>query len=157
MCPRFVSVTNEARGRDQRRADTVIRLESDADIWIATAHGDQPHLVPLSFAWDGIRIILATPSDSPTARNSATSGVARLVLGTTRDVTVFHVAMEVVPCRTVDAVLAETYRRRVGWDPRDEKVEHSFLVATPATTRAWRTVPELKGRTIMREGHWLGA
>jgi hypothetical protein len=132
------------------------RLETDADIWVATAHGDRPHLIPLSFAWDGVRIILATPSDSPTARNSR-SGIVRLALGTARDVTVFDAATGVVPCRTVDAELAETYRRRVGWDPRDEEVEHSLLIATPTTTRAWRSVPELEGRTIMRDGQWLDA
>jgi hypothetical protein len=156
-CPSVVSVTNEVRSRDERRVDTVVRLENDADIWVATAHGDQPHLVPLSFAWDGLRIILATPSDSPTARNTARSGAVRLALGTARDVTVIDAATEVVPCLPVDSVLAEIYRRRVGWDPRDEEAEHSFLVVTPTTIRTWRSVPELKGRTIMRDGQWLGA
>jgi nitroimidazol reductase NimA-like FMN-containing flavoprotein (pyridoxamine 5'-phosphate oxidase superfamily) len=150
-------MTSEARRREQRRADTVTRLETDAELWVATAHGDQPHLIPLSFAWDGFHIILATPSDSLTARNSARSGIVRLALGTARDVTIFDTATEVVPCRTADAELAETYRRRVGWDPRDEEVEHSFVIATPMTTRAWRNVHELEGRTIMRDGQWLDA
>jgi hypothetical protein len=150
-------MTSEARSREQRRADTVTRLETDADVWVATAHGDQPHLIPLSFAWDGLRIILATPSGSPTARNAATSGGVRLALGSARDVTAFDAATEVVPCRAAEADLAESYRRRVGWDPRDEEIEHSFLIATPTTARAWRSVPELEGRTIMRDGQWLGA
>jgi hypothetical protein len=133
----------------------VARLEADDDIWVATAHGDQPHLIPLSFAWDGVRVIMATPSESPTARNAATSGVARLALGTARDITVFDTAAEVVPCRAASADLADTYRRRVGWDPRDEEVEHAFLIATPTMARAWRSVSELEGRTILRNGLWL--
>jgi hypothetical protein len=149
------AVDNGARSRLQRRADTMARLENDADIWVATASGDRPHLVPLSFAWDGARIILATPSDSPTARYAARSGLVRLALGTARDVTVFDATTTVVPCPEAAGDVAEAYLRRVGWDPRDEELEHSFLIASPTTARAWRNVPELKGRTIMRDGHWL--
>ena len=85
------------------------------------------------------------------------SGAVRLALGTARDVTVFDTATEVVTCRAASTDLAETYRRRVGWDPREEEVEHSFLIATPTTARAWRSVPELEGRTILRNGLWLDA
>jgi nitroimidazol reductase NimA-like FMN-containing flavoprotein (pyridoxamine 5'-phosphate oxidase superfamily) len=147
----------DARSRLQRRADTdtLARLENDADIWVATAAGDRPHLVPLSFAWDGDRIILATPSDSPTARYAARSGLVRLALGTARDVTVFDATTTVVPCHEAAREVAEVYRRRVGWDPRDEKLEHSFLIASPTTARAWRNVAELEGRSIMRDGRWL--
>jgi hypothetical protein len=150
-------MATEVRSRVQRRADTVTRLETDVDIWVATAHGDQPHLIPLSFAWDGVRIILATPSGSPTARNAAVSGRIRLALGPPRDVTIFDAATAVVPCAAADADIANSFRRRVDWDPRDEEVEHSFLIATPTTARSWRSVPELTGRTLMREGQWLDA
>ncbi len=150
-------VTKEARSRDRRRArhgdptgERRRHLGCDGT-WGPAA------LDPLVIRVDGLRIILATPSDSPTARNSARSGVVRLALGTARDVTTFDAATEVISCRAVDALLAETYRRRVEWDPRHEVVEHSFLVATPTTVRAWRSVPELEGRTIMRDGHWLDA
>jgi hypothetical protein len=150
-------MASEVRSREQRRGDTMNRLETDVDIWVATAHGNQPHLIPLSFAWDGVRIILATPSGSPTARNAAMGGRIRLALGPPRDVTVFDAATVVVACQTADADVAEAFRRRVEWDPRDEEVEHSFLIATPTTARAWRSVPELAGRTLMRDGLWLGA
>ncbi|MGH9091834.1 MAG: pyridoxamine 5'-phosphate oxidase family protein [Acidimicrobiales bacterium] len=133
------------------------RLETDADIWVATANDGVPHLVPLSFGWDGTRIILATPSHSPTARNASAAGVVRLALGPTRDVTVFEAATDVVPCPQADADIAESFRGRVGWDPRVEEIEHSFLVAVPQVAQAWRSVPELKGRTIMRDGRWLDA
>jgi hypothetical protein len=148
-------VTDEFRTRQQRRADTVARLETDDDIWVASATADQAHLVPLSFAWDGSRIILATPSNSPTARNAAASRTIRLALGTTRDVTIFEAEVDVVPCPAADEAVANHYFERVGWDPREEEVEHSFLIATPTTARAWRNVPELQGRTILRDSQWL--
>jgi hypothetical protein len=150
-------MTSERRSGAERRADTVARLETDADVWAATARDGVPHLVPLSFCWDGLRIILATPSGSPTARNADTSGVVRLALGPTRDVTVFEATVEVVPCGQADPSVAESFRARVGWDPRDEEIEHSFLIALPRVARAWRNVPELEGRTIMRHGRWLEA
>ncbi len=149
------TMEDEARSRLQRRADTLARLENDADIWVATAAGGRPHLVPLSFAWDGVRIILATPSNSPTARYASRSGLVRLALGTARDVTVFDATTTVVPCREAGGEVAEAYLLRVGWDPRDEELEHSFLIASPTTARTWRNVPELEERTIMRDGRWL--
>jgi hypothetical protein len=148
-------MTEGARSGPQRRADTLARLETDADIWVATALDGHPHLIPLSFAWDGTRIILATPSRSPTARNAAASGAVRLALGPPRDVTVFEAATEVVPCRTADPAIADCYRGRTGWDPRAEDAEHSFLVAVPTIALAWRSVDELAGRTIMRSGRWV--
>lgn len=148
-------MTDDVRDRAQRRADTTARLEADDDIWVATAHDGRPHLVPLSFAWDGTHIVLATPSASPTARNAAASGAVRLGLGPTRDVTIFDAETTVVPCPSAPEAIAACFWQRVGWDPRDEAVEHSFLVATPTTARAWRTVPEIEGRTIMRGGRWL--
>ncbi len=150
-------MTSEVRSLAQRRADTTARLETDVDIWVASAHEGRSHLIPLSFAWDGARIILATPSDSPTARNAARSGSVRLGLGTTRDVTIFEAETEVVPCREADEAVADCYRSRTRWDPREEEVEHSYLIATPRTARAWRDVPELEGRTILRSGRWLDA
>jgi AraC-like DNA-binding protein len=52
-----------------RRVDTLARLESDADVSVAASAG-RPHLVPLSLAWDGAHVILATPAASPTASTS---------------------------------------------------------------------------------------
>ena len=44
----------EPRSPAQRRRDTEHRLAHDVDVWVATASPDGvPHLVPLSFDWDG--------------------------------------------------------------------------------------------------------
>src|SRR5690242_2164241 len=76
----------DPRSRAQRRRDTEHRLAHDVDVWVASASADgAPYLVPLSFDWDGEALLLATPASSPTARNLAVSGTARLGLGETRD------------------------------------------------------------------------
>ena len=55
-----------------------------------------PHLVPLSFDWDGKALLLATATDSPTGRNLAATRTVRLGLGLTRDVTMIEGEVEVL-------------------------------------------------------------
>jgi hypothetical protein len=46
-----------------RRRDTERRLDQDVDVWMATASADgAPHLVPVSFDWDGESLLLAAPT-----------------------------------------------------------------------------------------------
>jgi len=64
----------DPRSRPQRRRDTEHRLTHDKDVWVASASADgAPYLVPLSFDWDGEALLMATPTDSPTGRNLATT------------------------------------------------------------------------------------
>src|SRR5689334_9196346 len=93
------------RPRSQRRRDTERRLDSDIDLWVASASaGGSPHLVPLSFDWDGTELLLATARDSPTGKNLATSRTVRLALGDTRDVTLIEGDVEVL---AIDALPSE--------------------------------------------------
>lgn len=137
-----------------RVADVIARLERDANVWIATAAGGVPHLVPLSLAWDGARILLATPSGSPTVRNAVGSGSARLALDSTDDVVIIDGTVEVRPFREAGGDVVAHYVGRVGWDPSDEPGEWSLLIVSPRTVRAWNSVDEIEGRTIMSEGAW---
>jgi hypothetical protein len=148
-------VTDAVRTTAERRADTLARLEGDADVWAATASEDLPHLVPLSLAWDGAQVIMATPAASPTARNAAASGHIRLGLGPSDDVTIIEAAVQVVPCTGAPGPIARCYATRTGWDPREEDVLHVYLIAVPRTMQAWNSVAELTRRTIMRDGLWL--
>jgi hypothetical protein len=116
-------MTDAVRDASERKTDTIARLEGDADVWVATAGAGQPHLVPLSLAWDGAHVILGTPANSPTARN-AVSGEIRFALGTSRDVTIIEAAAEVVPCARAPDSIARCYAARTGWDPRHEDVPH---------------------------------
>lgn len=76
------------RSQQQRKQDTLGRLESDADAWIATADpAGNGYLLPLSFLWDGAGVIVSTPRSSPTGRNLSRGGRVRVGLGELRDVT----------------------------------------------------------------------
>ena len=43
-------MTDAVRNTDERKSDTLARLEGDADVWVATASAGRAHLVPLSLA-----------------------------------------------------------------------------------------------------------
>lgn len=150
-------MTDAVRDASQRKTDTIARLDGDADVWVATASAGRPHLVPLPLAWDGAHVILATPANSPAARNAAASGQIRLALGTSRDVTIIEAAAEVRPCAEAADPIARCYAARTGWDPRHEDMPHVYLVAAPRTMHAWSSLAEITGRTIMRDGQWTPA
>jgi flavin reductase (DIM6/NTAB) family NADH-FMN oxidoreductase RutF len=144
------------RATATRIADTIRRLESEPDVWIATASADGvPHLIPLSLAWDGSRILLATPPDSPTVRNIAATGWARASLADTDDVVIVVASAEVTPFEQTPGDVVEFFVDAAGWDPRREDGRWSLLTLTPETVHAWKGEPELVGRTIMRHGEWV--
>jgi len=140
----------------QRRADALARLASDVDVWVATARGDIPHLIPLSFLWDGARLLLATPDASVTARNLRATGRARLTLGTTRDVVVIEGVAESLPLAAVAPKVADAFAARTGFDPRRSAARMAFIWIRPTRIQAWREENELAGRELMRDGAWLG-
>jgi len=144
------------RSRAQRRADTLARLERDVDVWVATARGDVPHLIPLSFLWDGKRMLLATPDESVTARNLRATGRARMTLGTTRDVVVIEGTAESLPLAAVAPAVADAFAARTGFDPRRSPARMAFIWILPRRIQAWREENELAERELMRDGAWLG-
>jgi Pyridoxamine 5'-phosphate oxidase len=80
-------VESSPRSKSQRRADTLAKLESEVDLWVASAdESGGAYLVPLSYCWDGSTLTVATPRASRTARNLIRAGWARVALGPTRDV-----------------------------------------------------------------------
>lgn len=144
------------RSRAERRRDTEARLAHDADVWVASASpGGTPHLVPLSFEWDGEALLVATPPDSPTGRNLTANPVARLGLGGTRDVSVIDGDVEVIDDLALAPDRRARYVARTGWDPGDEPTPYSWYRITPRRVQAWREVDELAERELMRDGRWL--
>lgn len=143
------------RSRAQRRRDTEARLASDVDLWVSSASPDgDTHLVPLSFAWDGDRLLLATPAKSPTGRNLITRGRVRLALGDTRDVTILDGTVEVLPIDSLPGEQGDHFAQRTGFDPRGDASFRWFRV-TPERIQAWREADELAGRDLMRDGRWV--
>lgn len=146
------------RARSVRRADVLGKLSARvADVWVSTAAGDVPYLVPLTLAWYDDRIVLATASTSATARNISASGRARLALGPTRDVVIIEAALEAEwpVAGTTAAGLGEAYATQNDWDPRTAGPGYVFLVLKPVLIQAWREQNELSDRTVMRNGLWL--
>ncbi|MGZ4340252.1 MAG: pyridoxamine 5'-phosphate oxidase family protein [Gaiellaceae bacterium] len=147
-------MTANARSTEHRKVDTLARLESDVDLWVASASADgDAYLVPLSYYWDGATLTVATPRASRTARNLIRAGRTRVALGPTRDVVIVEGAVEELAIGT-DVDLEDAHARATGFDPRTLADEYVYLRITPQTIQAWREANELEGRVVMRDGVW---
>jgi hypothetical protein len=147
------------RSRSQRREDTLARLRGTYQLYIATASPEDPapRLVPVSFAWTGEALIIATGLDTVTGRNLERSGIARLAVGPTDDVVLIDVRVkERVGVEQAPPALADAYAAQSDWDPRNgTDVPTAYFVLEPVRIQAWRETAEVPGRTIMRAGRWL--
>ncbi|MFJ8732281.1 pyridoxamine 5'-phosphate oxidase [Streptomyces bauhiniae] len=92
---------------------------------------------------------------SATARNLREEPRVRLSLPDTSDVVLLHGAAELYPAAEAPPE-AGTFTTKFAWNPRTEQTPHVYLRVQPTTVRAWRGVPELRGRVIMRDGVWVG-
>jgi general stress protein 26 len=140
------------RSLRQRKQDTLGRLESDVDAWIASADAEgDAYLLPLSFLWDGKGVIVSTPRASVTARNLRRGARVRVGLGDLRDVTILEGTAEPIN----DDGTKDAFAIKHSWDPRHETGDFAYFRIVPARIQAWREVNELPGRTLMRGGAWL--
>jgi hypothetical protein len=136
----------------QRKIDTLHRLEHDVDAWVATSDpAGTPYLVPLSFLWNGERLVISTPATNPTARNLRASGRVRLTVGPTRDVVLIEGSALVVDEVTDD--VGEAFAAKTGFDPRKQKNYRYFRIR-PELIQAWREANEIVGRDLMVAGEW---
>jgi hypothetical protein len=143
------------RSRGERKADTLSKLETEVDAWVASASEDgRANLVPLSFVWHGRALTVSMPVTSITGRNLARARWARMALGTTRDVVIVDGPLEVLPIGT-DPALEDAHARATGFDPRNEAKTFAYFRLTPDRIQAWREEIELAGRDLMRGGAWL--
>ena len=141
------------RTREQRRRDTVRRLEEDTDCWVATADEEgRPSLRPLSYLWEDDTLLLATPPQNPTGRGLA-RGAVRIGLGATRDVVMVDGTVEMLSGVPDD--VGNRFAARTGFDPRTEPNEYRYYRVTPTRIQAWREADELAGRDLMKDGVWL--
>jgi hypothetical protein len=149
-------MTAAPRSRAQRRRDTEHRLGQDVDAWVASASADgAPYLVPLSFDWDGETLLMATPADSPTGRNLASTQAVRVGLGGTRDVSMIEGDVEVLEIGALPREQGDRFAKRTGFDPRELATPYRWFRISPRRIQAWREVDELPGRELMRDGRWL--
>ncbi|WP_329123073.1 pyridoxamine 5'-phosphate oxidase family protein [Streptomyces sp. NBC_01465] len=144
-----MKITAPPRSREQRTADVLARLESELDIWVASADADGvPCLVALWFVWDGEALWLATRLTNPTGRNLRSGGRTRLALGHTRDVVLIDGEVETFTLSEVPARAADAFTERTGWDPREEGGSYAYFRVVPTAVQAWHEVRELKGRHL---------
>jgi len=109
----------------------------------------------LSFDWDGASLLVATPTDSPTGRNLAATGVVRVALGDTRDVSMIDGDVEVLEIDALTLEKGDRFATRTGFDPRALATPYRWFRITPRRIQAWREENELSGRELMRNGRWL--
>jgi Pyridoxamine 5'-phosphate oxidase len=148
-------VADPPRSAEQRKADTLARLERDVDVWVASGDADgNGYLVPLSYVWDGATFLIATPENSPTGRNLRAGGQVRLGVGPTRDVVLVDATVESFTLETVPAELADAFAEKL-WDARRSTPRYAYFRLTPQRIQAWREENELSGRVLMRDGRWL--
>ncbi|MBZ3900503.1 pyridoxamine 5'-phosphate oxidase family protein [Streptomyces griseiscabiei] len=148
--------TSGPRSPEQRKREAFERLGRDKDVWVATADaGGEPCLVPLAFWWDGEAVWLATRDTNPTGRNLCASGRVRLSFGHTRDVVLAHGTASVLTREELPVEVGDAFAAKDGWDPREDHPSYVFFRVTLRVVQAWGTVPEMAGRTLMRDGKWL--
>jgi Pyridoxamine 5'-phosphate oxidase len=143
------------RSTAQRKSDAIEKLNSDADVWVATADARGiAHLVPLSLCWHHGMVVVAVEAGSRTARNASASGRARLALGPTRDVVMIDARASLV-AQEARPEITSSYRDRTGWEPGSDGGEWVYVLLEPTRIQVWRDVDEIPGRTVMSGGTWL--
>ncbi|MEZ4500466.1 MAG: pyridoxamine 5'-phosphate oxidase family protein [Thermomicrobiales bacterium] len=144
------------RTRAERIADCLAAFDRERDCWVATGRDDgDAHLVPLSFCWDGERLIIATRADSITVASLRRSSRVRLSLPSTDDVVIIDATAEIVSSTSIDAASHRQFCMVAGFDPCQEPEPYVFGLLTPQRILAWRNVDELEGRLIMTRGKWI--
>lgn len=140
-----------------RVRDTQALLAREVDCWVATADpvSGAPHLVPLSFVWDGTSILLATGEKSVAGRGLASGTGVRIGLGATRDVVMVDGSVEAIRTGALDPSEADRFALRTGFDPRETTSSYLFFRVVPSRIQAWREENELHGRDVMRRGRWV--
>ncbi|WP_073501934.1 pyridoxamine 5'-phosphate oxidase family protein [Actinacidiphila paucisporea] len=144
------------RSRVERKRNALRLLENEPDLWAATADAaGVPTLMPLTYLWDGGAVWLSTRPTNPTGANLAASGAVRLCLGTTRDVVHIEGTATAFTADALPDGVGDAFAAKGGWDPRKDPDRYDFYRVALDQLRAWGTVPELKGRLLMKDGRWL--
>jgi Pyridoxamine 5'-phosphate oxidase len=149
--------TPQARAPGQRKLDALNRLENDVDAWAATADAatGTPYLIPLSFLWDGLTLLLATPAASPTGRNLQATGKVRLGIGPTRDLVLIEGTVRALAAAELPGDVGDAFAAKTGFDPRGLTGPYLYFRVYPQRVQAWREANELEGRELMRDGQWV--
>jgi general stress protein 26 len=145
----------QARPLAERRKAAMERLRSNSNLWLATASdGRGPHLIPVSYWWDGARLTTATFEGSRTLRNVRAQPKVRAAIGSTGDVVLIDATATIVAVADIAAEAAERYAQASGNDPRSVP-GFVYIQLVPERIQVWKGAAEFTGRTVMRAGAWL--
>ena len=144
----------QVRTLSERREAALEHLRSNTNLWLATASdGHGPHLIPVSYWWDGVRLTTATAVNSRTATNVRAQPRVRAAIGSTGDVLMVDATAAMVPWGEIDETAAEGYARASGV-PRSVP-GFVYVQLIPRRMQVWKGPAEFSGRTVMRAGAWL--
>jgi general stress protein 26 len=144
----------QARTLSERREAALERLRSNSNLWLATASdGRGPHLIPVSYWWDGVRLLTATFEGSRTLRNVRVQPKVRASIGSTGDVVMIDATAAIMAMEDVGETAAEGYAQASGV-PRSAP-GFTYIQLAPERIQVWRGPAEFSGRTVMRAGAWL--
>ena len=144
----------QARTLSERRAAALERLRSNRNLWLATASdGQGPHLIPVSYWWDGARLLTATLENSRTLRNLRAQPKVRAAIGSTGDVLMIDATAAVMAAADIGETAAEGYAHASGV-PRSAP-GFAYVHLVPERIQVWKGPAEFSGRTVMRAGEWL--
>jgi len=146
----------DLRTVEARKADVLVVLEGQRDLWLASADSSgRPHLIAVSAWWDGTDLVVATTASSRTASNLASSPQVRLAAGAPNDVVMIDARVVEIVAADQAAEVAEGFAIAVGWDPREVGKGWAFYRLRPTRIQAYRGYDELEGRDVMRDSRWL--
>lgn len=144
----------KARSLSERREAALEHLRANSQLWLATASdGRGPHLIPVSYWWDGSRLTTATFEGSRTWKNVRAQPKVRASIGTTGDVLMIDATATIAAAGDLGEA-AEGYAQVSGNDPRSVP-GFAYLQLAPVRMQVWRSPAEFAGRTVMRAGVWL--
>jgi hypothetical protein len=143
-----------ARSLSERRAAALEHLSSNRNLWLATAgNGRGPHLIPVSYWWDGARLLTATLENSRTLRNIRVQPRVRASIGSTGDVLMIDATAAIVAVADLDDAAVDGYAQASG-NPRSAP-GFAYVELVPKRMQVWKGPAESSGRTVMRAGIWL--
>lgn len=121
-----------------RRAAALEHLRSSGNLWFATASdGRGPHLIPVSYSWDGARLTTATFQNSRTLKNVRAQPKVRVAVGSTGDVLTIDATARIVPVTDIDPAAADGYAQAAGNDPRSVP-GFTYIQLEPERMLVWR-------------------
>jgi general stress protein 26 len=143
-----------ARTLSERRQAALEHLRCNSNLWLATAgDGRGPHLIPISYWWDGARLTTATSEGSRTVRNVRAQPKVRAAIGSTGDVLMIDATAAILAGADIDPAAVDGYAQASGV-PRSMP-GFVYLQLVPQRMQVWKGPAEFSGRTVMRAGVWL--